>query len=228
MKRSVFRMGNATLPSTWGRRVAISWPLGCCLLAGTWLGLACGSGGDEPAAESPSPTPQSTQQMSMPAGATGGSSGAGSGGSSGASPTTTPAASGGTAADSPAAAETSDAVDDGCAALGSTDACAACICDRCGDTLQTCVETDGCPAILVCVRESGCTGRDCFCGDASLVECLQGEGNGPCRDAILAAPGGRAPTAQDPSAGPASDAAQQVGDCAEDDEQCSELCVFED
>jgi hypothetical protein len=213
MKRSVFRMGKATT-------------LACCFFAGTWLGLACGSAGDEPGANSPAPTPQSTQPMSTPTATTpmGGSSSV----SPSPSPTTTQVPAGGSAADSPAATETSTAVDDGCAALGATDACAGCICDRCSDTLQTCVETDGCPEILACVRESGCTGRDCFCGDAGLIECLEGAGNGPCRDVILAAPGGHAPTAQDPSAGPASQAAQDVGNCAEDDDQCSELCVFED
>jgi len=212
MKRSIFGMRKAART--------------CGLFVGLGLGLACGSGGDDPGTSSPSPAPQNPQQT--PSATTSMTDSAG--GSSAASPAATdsPVSSGGSAAASPAASETSSALGDGCAALGSTDQCAACICERCSDTLQTCLETDGCPAILVCVRESGCTGRDCFCGDASLVDCLQGEGDGPCRDAILAAPGGRAPSAQDPSAGPASDAAQQVGDCAEDEDQCSELCVFED
>jgi hypothetical protein len=194
-------------------------------LALTAAALACGSAGEEPTANAPTPGP--TPTMSAPETSTPAPTGAaGATGDTPAATETTSPVSRDPAAPDPS--EATDAVNDGCTALGSTDACAACICERCGSELQTCVETDGCPEILVCVRESACSGRSCFCGDASLTECLRGEANGPCRDVILAAPGGRTPSAQDPSAGPASDAALRVGECADDDDECSELCAIED
>lgn len=111
-----------------------------------------------------------------------------------------------------------------CAQVDTSDACGACVCRECGAELETCANTAGCPAILACVRESGCSGRACFCGDASLARCFDGEGDGPCRDVVLAAPGGREPSLEDPSGGPASDAALEVGECADDDDGCSDVC----
>lgn len=111
-----------------------------------------------------------------------------------------------------------------CAELGTSDACGACVCSQCGSELDTCASTPGCAAILACVRENGCSGTDCYCGDASLARCFNGGGDGPCKDAVLAAPGGREPTLEDPSGGPASDAALDVGECADDDDSCADVC----
>lgn len=111
-----------------------------------------------------------------------------------------------------------------CAELGTSDACGACVCTECGTELDTCANTPGCPEILACVRENGCSGTDCFCGDAALTRCFDGGGDGPCKDAVLAAPGGREPTLNDPSGGPASDAALEVGECADDDDGCADVC----
>ncbi len=111
-----------------------------------------------------------------------------------------------------------------CAELGTSDACGACVCSECGTELDTCANTPGCPEILACVRENGCSGTDCFCGDAALPRCFNGGGDGPCKDVVLAAPGGREPTLADPSGGPASDAALEVGECADDDDRCADVC----
>jgi len=111
-----------------------------------------------------------------------------------------------------------------CAELGTSDACGACVCSECGSELDTCANTPGCPEILACVRENGCSGTDCFCGDAALPRCFNRGGDGPCKDAVLAAPGGREPTLDDPSGGPASDAALEVGECADDDDRCADVC----
>ena len=78
--------------------------------------------------------------------------------------------------------------------------------------------------ILACVRDNGCSGTDCFCGDAALPSCFSGGGNGPCKNVVLAAPGGREPTLDNPSGGPASDAALEVGECADDDDGCADVC----
>jgi len=121
----------------------------------------------------------------------------------------------------PVAAEVSP-VEDTCAALD--DVCAACLCSECGDELEVCAGTPGCPEILACVRENGCSGDDCYCGTASLPACLAGAGNGPCKNILLAAPGGREPTFDNPSGGPASDAALSIADCAEEDDQCTNAC----
>lgn len=111
-----------------------------------------------------------------------------------------------------------------CAEVGTSDACGACVCSECGSELDTCADTPGCPEILACVRENGCSGTDCFCGDAALARCFNGGGDGPCKDVVLAAPGGREPTLDDPSGGPASDAALEVGECADDDDRCADVC----
>lgn len=111
-----------------------------------------------------------------------------------------------------------------CEELGTSDACGVCVCSECGAELDTCANTPGCPEILACVRENGCSGTDCFCGDAALTRCFNGGGDGPCKDVVLAAPGGREPTLSDPSGGPASDAALEVGECADDDDRCADVC----
>ena len=123
----------------------------------------------------------------------------------------------------PAGAGGAGAVD-ACSALGSGDACGTCVCGECRAEVDACLGVPGCAEILACVRESGCSGRECYCGDASLTECVRGEANGPCRDVVLAAPGGKAPTIVDASGGPASDAALDVSDCADEDDTCQEVC----
>jgi len=122
------------------------------------------------------------------------------------------------------AAVDADNVSAACAQLGTNDACGACVCEECGSELDACANTPGCPEILACVRENGCSGTDCFCGDASLPRCFAGDSDGPCKAVVLAAPGGKEPTINDPSGGPASDAALAVGECAEDDDRCSDVC----
>ena len=117
---------------------------------------------------------------------------------------------------------------DACQALGTTDACGACVCSECQSELDACLRVPGCAEILACVRESGCSGRECYCGEASLAECVRDAADGPCKDAVLAAPGGKAPTLEDSSGGPASDASLRVSDCAESDEVCGDVCGLED
>jgi hypothetical protein len=120
------------------------------------------------------------------------------------------------------------AVVDVCNALGANDACGNCVCSACTTELERCADTPGCAEILACVRESACAGNECYCGDARLTECvLGGGGNGPCRAAVLAAPGGKEPSLADPSGGPASDAALGVADCADDGDACGDVCDIE-
>jgi hypothetical protein len=54
---------------------------------------------------------------------------------------------------------------------------------------------------------SGCTGASCYCADSSC------EAAGPCRSVIDGAPGAREPDAENPSRGPAPEAASAVGAC---------------
>lgn len=111
-----------------------------------------------------------------------------------------------------------------CAALDTSDACGECVCRECGESLDTCANTPGCAEILACVRENGCSGTDCFCGDTTIARCFAGGADGPCKEAVLSAPGGREPTISDPSGGPASDAALAVGECADEDDRCADVC----
>ena len=92
--------------------------------------------------------------------------------------------------------------------------CGRCLCSGCQQELETCQSTPGCEDIAQCVIDSGCTDVDCYCGTHALVECLQGQSDGPCKAVILSAPGGREPSLQDASAGPAATAALAVGSCA--------------
>jgi hypothetical protein len=111
-----------------------------------------------------------------------------------------------------------------CLACAADDTCAQCLCTDCTPAMEACSRTEGCPEILACARETACAGRDCYCGDASLAACAAGEARGPCRDTFLQAPGGRAPTLGNPSAGPASDRALDIVQCLEDSERCRALC----
>lgn len=112
-----------------------------------------------------------------------------------------------------------------CAAAAGSGACEKCVCESCQAPLETCADTAGCLVILECVQSNGCSGLDCWCGDVPIANCVLGEGNGPCRDEVLAAPGGKAPTLADPSGGPAADAAAAVGDCSSDPKTCGDACA---
>lgn len=178
--------------------------------------LACGSSATDADAPPPAPSMQAT---------------AGAAGASAAAPSRTgapPEDRGDGLAAAPGSRPITEAepTPASCAAADA-DACAACVCERCEAELRACAETAGCAEILVCVRESGCSGAACFCGDVDPLACLSGNAAGPCRDVILAAPGSRAPTALDPSAGPASDAVLGVGECAEDADACGDSCAID-
>jgi hypothetical protein len=104
------------------------------------------------------------------------------------------------------------------------DACGTCLCNDCTSKLQTCQETPGCQDIANCVIAAGCTSEACYCGSFALAECLAGQSDGPCKDVILNAPGGHEPSLVQPSAGPASDAAIDVGLCAISGGPCATDC----
>lgn len=195
------------------------------------LAAAIGCGGSEVGGgngEDPAPSGGSTSTANPAPNPPSSPGAAGSNG--GQTPTTSPPSSTPNPANAPNESNTTPASIDGanvgtaCADVGTSDACGACVCSECSSELDTCANTPGCPEILACVRENGCTGTDCFCGDASLTRCFNGGGDGPCKDAVLAAPGGREPTLDDPSGGPASDAALEVGECADDDDRCADVC----
>ena len=80
-----------------------------------------------------------------------------------------------------------------CAACVATD-CDRCVCHECTAEAEACEQTPGC---------------------ADPLRCATGGGNGPCKDAIVKAPSGREPTLDNPSAGPASDAAVALSGCME-------------
>jgi hypothetical protein len=42
------------------------------------------------------------------------------------------------------------------------DACGTCLCTGCFDQLGTCIADFGCPAILDCIEQTGCTGLGCY------------------------------------------------------------------
>lgn len=158
------------------------------------------------------------------AGTTSGGSGSGSAGS----------ASGGTAGASGSASvggaaqcrnDVSDAEwEANCVVCAAEDACGGCLCENCATELQACDRTPGCDEIAACVQAAGCQGIDCYCGTDNPALCAAGGGNGPCKDVILGAPGGKAPTLTQPSAGPASDAVTNVATCMQNQSTCGALC----
>lgn len=201
--------------SAWGQRA---------LLAAGFFSL--GSCGSEPndSASSPAPAPAATPTSSSARDPEPGST----------SPSRTSAADAagvGSATDSSdagssvGAAPVRGASDATCNSLGQIDACGSCACQQCPDALERCANTPGCADILTCVAAAGCTGRDCYCGNASALRCAAGEGDGPCKEVVLAAPGGREPTLEGPSAGPASDAAESLGECLQANDACAQLCA---
>jgi hypothetical protein len=130
------------------------------------------------------------------------------------------------ASETPDAAAPND-VQSACYAAARDDVCDTCVCTECVQPLEDCAATPGCPEILACVLESGCTGLDCFCGSEPLPTCVgaEGAGNGPCRDQVLSAPGGRQPDLVNLSAGPASDSAIAVSTCATSEATCGSVCA---
>jgi hypothetical protein len=149
----------------------------------------------------------------------GGAAGSASGGASGNAPA--PGGAGGAQCQSdPPEAEW----EGNCVACSGGGDCAQCACMKCAVVLRTCETTPGCSDIAACVRASACAGTACYCGTSSLLECANGGGNGPCKAAMLAAPGGKPPTAADPSAGPASDALVAVNQCMQDPNGCGSSC----
>lgn len=200
-------------------------------LAGCACVAACGSPAESPPAEAPpaaiaGPTPANPTPSNAGSGGTGSTSSmtpVSEGGSPSEAANPTPIDPPAEGDGSPASNE-GVAVGDACAALSGSDQCATCVCDECSSELDACAGTPGCAEILACVRENGCSGSDCYCGDSRLTDCFRGEGNGPCKDIVLAAPGGKEPTVANPSGGPASDAALQVADCAEGDNRCADVC----
>jgi hypothetical protein len=117
-----------------------------------------------------------------------------------------------------------DSFEQSCVACAGSDACASCLCSACTDEVQRCVQTSGCMEILACGRASGCSGMACYCGGADAVSCLNGNADGDCRGVIEGAPGGRAPSIREPSAGPAADRASAVAQCMQRDEACRGAC----
>jgi hypothetical protein len=103
------------------------------------------------------------------------------------------------------------------------DPCGACLCEDCEVELAACTDTPGCIEILVCARNTGCSGFTCYCGTADLFSCATTDlANGPCLAVMLAAPGSHPPSVLDPNAGPASEAALGVSDCSE--QRCVASC----
>jgi hypothetical protein len=126
----------------------------------------------------------------------------------------------------PNASDPSDAGTPPSAPGADTDeACNNCLSNECSDAIESCNATPGCGAVSACARSTGCIADACYCGTVNLVLCATtGDGNGPCRDVILAAPESHEPTALAPSGGPAADAAQLVGDCRRTSVGCQEVC----
>jgi hypothetical protein len=128
----------------------------------------------------------------------------------------------------PAGSCESGAADDSFAArclACSTNACDECLCTSCTSELEACKSTSGCPEIAACIKRSGCRGVDCYCGTFDAVSCAAGQANGPCKSAILDAPGGRVPTLLSPSAGPASDKAVAISVCTQPGHACAMACM---
>lgn len=206
-----------------------------CLLA--WLFFACAS---KPGSDADASLRGGSGGTSMirgsgvsPAAGTSGPGGSGGSGGSG-------GPSGGGAAGAGSADEASRAANAGGAgsAAGASaefeqeclaraaDACEQCLCSSCTDQLQACAATAGCPELLSCIRDNRCQGIGCYCGPSDAVACANGEASGPCKAAILEAPGGRAPTLLSPSAGPASDAALAISLCGQSGQPCAQACSY--
>jgi hypothetical protein len=111
-----------------------------------------------------------------------------------------------------------------CLACAAGDACASCVCKSCAAEIRGCEDTPGCLEIAACVRLASCVGVECYCGTDTPGVCANGGGNGPCKEAILSAPGGKAPTLAQPSGGPASDAVAELATCMQGTSTCGSVC----
>jgi hypothetical protein len=114
--------------------------------------------------------------------------------------------------------------DANCLSCAAGDACASCACQSCAAEIHTCEDTPGCLEIAACVKLASCVGVECYCGTDTAATCANGGGNGPCKAAVLNAPGGKAPTLLQPSGGPASDAVTALATCMQDMSKCGSLC----
>jgi hypothetical protein len=196
-----------------------------CLLA--WLFFACASKQGSDADASPREGSGETSTIAgtgvSPAAGTsnaGGGGGADSAGSAGSPDKTSGAANTGGAG---SAAGASGEFEQDCLAQAA-DTCEQCLCSSCTDQLRACAATEGCPELAVCIRDNHCKGIACYCGTFDAIACANGEANGPCKAAILDAPGGRLPTLISPSAGPASDAAVGISLCEQSGQPCAQAC----
>lgn len=182
-----------------------------CLL-GTGALVGCGSGSDAGFSDGSDSGSSGALQAGRSNSAAGSVSAGGSGGAAQAGSGTAAATAGGNAAGSAAV----------CTSGG---ACTACLCMKCPTQVSTCEATPGCQAIAECVASSRCQGAACYCGTADTIACAAGSANGPCRDAILNAPGGHKPTLTNQSAGPAADAAIAVANCGSNSSSgCTASC----
>jgi hypothetical protein len=103
--------------------------------------------------------------------------------------------------------------------------CNYCLANECPDAIESCHATPGCEAISACARSTGCLEDACYCGTVNTLLCATtGQGDGPCRDVILAAPASHEPTPVAPNGGPAADAAQLLGNCRRASVGCREVC----
>lgn len=112
------------------------------------------------------------------------------------------------------------------AAMGGSESCNDCVCERCSE--RSCFvdfdreQTAGCERLVRCMRDSGCSGLDCYCAN-DLLGCAVGFASGPCREEVE-----RAADSMDPfdiayklvdTANPSGRAASlrgcEVGRCAE-------------
>ena len=111
-----------------------------------------------------------------------------------------------------------------CLACAAEDACGSCACRSCATEIRGCQDTPGCLEIAACVKSTSCLGVECYCGTDTAASCANDGGNGPCKEAILNAPGGKAPTLLQPSAGPASDAVTALATCMQGTSTCGSVC----
>jgi hypothetical protein len=207
----------------WGRTWALAFVFTACASEGAHDG------------DDPSGGGASSGQPGTTAGtATGGTSQAGAGanaGSDAAGATAAPLAgsSGSSAAGIGGGGSCRESVpeaewDANCLACAAGDACSSCACQSCAAEIHGCEDTPGCFEIAACVKLAGCVGVDCYCGTDTPAACANGGGNGPCKEAILSAPGGKAPTLAQPSGGPASDAVAALATCMQGPSTCGSVC----
>lgn len=209
---------------TWGRTAALAFALTACASDGapegddsSRGGASAGAAGQSGAASAGSATAGAS--LTGGAASAGSNSGGATGALAGSSGSSGNVAGGSCREDVPDAEWEANCL--GCAA---GDACASCACQSCAAEIHVCEDTPGCLEIAACVKLTSCVGVDCYCGTDTAATCANGGGNGPCKAAILNAPGGKAPTLLQPSGGPASDAVTALATCMQDMSKCGSLC----